>query len=246
VTSTVTASKLELMRQQISDWEAEHQETIAEIDRLNTQENIALRDAFLEDPTQKITGATTVVGGIQDKIRRLEGRRNQLYKLLEAARPAYEQERQADAERRNAGLIRNADKAINNAFDGLDARMDDLLAWWEQHCLSAVEQADRCAAYTPTRPVFASLLAFLSERAQAAHRPHITRLVGLPGYRAHGAGSWGQPIHGTASVPDGWSVATGFGNGGAFPIVQQGERENAGQEDRLAAAAAQIINDVAM
>jgi hypothetical protein len=234
------------MREQITAWEAELNQTIADIDRLGTEEYHARQAALLEDPSQKITGATTVVGQFEEKRRRLEGRRGQLIKQLDAARPVYESERQADSERRNAGLIRNADKAITAAFDGLDARMDDLLTWWETTVLPAIEQADRCAAYEPTRPVHASLLTYLQERGQQGHRPHITRLVGLPGYRAQGAGSWGQPIHGSASVPDGWAVSAGWGSGSAFPTVQQPERDNAGQEDLLAAAAAGLLADAGL
>jgi hypothetical protein len=211
MTATVTPTKLEQMAQAIAADEADLLETIAGLDRLGTDEYHARQEAFARDPLQKVTGDSTVAGRFEATRKRLEGRRNQLVRKLDAARPVLERERQADMERRNAGLIRQADKAVVAAFDGLDARMRELVDWWENTCLDAVEQADRCPAYTPTRPVYASLRAFLDEHAQVAHRPHISRLVDLPGFRAHGAGSYGSSIFGQADAPEGWQPATGFG-----------------------------------
>jgi hypothetical protein len=118
-----------------------------------------------------------------------------------------ERERQADAERRSAGLIRQADKAVVAAFDDLDARFQELLDWWENQCLDAVEQADRCPAYTPTRQVYASLRAYLDERAQQAHRPP-GQPARVPGPRARrlrqrhlGAGRRPRRVAGSERVP---------------------------------------------
>jgi hypothetical protein len=108
-------------------------------------------------------------------------------------------------------LIRNADKKLDAARAELDARWDALLEWWEQEYLEAVEAYDRIPTGVPAKPQYASLRAYLDERVGVAHRPRIKRVVDLIGYRVHGAGAYGQPIFGSASVPDGWSVARGFG-----------------------------------
>jgi hypothetical protein len=245
VTATVTPSKLEQMRQALADYRARLEVATREYDEAVAEEWRLRQEHFIEDPLERKTGFGTLLSNVQDRMRKRDATRAELVKLIAATEPVLAREEQADTERRNAGLIKLATKGIDEAFDGLESRFDEVLDWWESTCLDKVEVADRTAAYEPHRTIYASLMAYVEARIGAAHRPRITRLVGAAGYRAHGAGSWGQPIHGSASVPDGWVPATGFGNAGAFPIVQQAERDQLGQE-HLAAAAAGLLNDAGL
>jgi hypothetical protein len=94
MSATVSPSKIEAMAQAIQEAETELQDVIAKIDATVGEEYQLRQENFLADPQQRTTGATSGIGQVEDRRRRLEGRRNQLIRQLDAARPVYERERQ--------------------------------------------------------------------------------------------------------------------------------------------------------
>jgi hypothetical protein len=117
------------------------------------------------------------VGQILDRRRRLEGRRAEIIKRLDATRPVLERERQHVAEEKATGLIRAATRDLDAARAELDARWEALLDCWENEYLDAVELFDRLPVGVPARPEYASLKAYPDQRVQVSHRPTIKRLV---------------------------------------------------------------------
>jgi hypothetical protein len=234
---------LEAMERRFAELDAEIADLTRQIDEAVREEFLATEEQILAAPGERVTtgGATSRVAQIRMRVERLEASRATATRERLAREPLLVAERQRVEQEKHAGLIKAAGRDINQAREKIDGHIAGLLTDWPAY-KDAIERGDRTPGFTPARREYATLEALLAENAVGAQRAAVRRLLDLVGYQAPRAGQ----MWGSLAVPDGWVPAAGFGSASGFGSAPEGPRELAGQEDRLAAAAAGLLTDAGL